>query len=52
MILSQRETTQKTYVILNETQRNIIKLIKNKPSITQKEIAKELDITRDGVNII
>ena len=27
----------------------IIKLIKENPSITQKEIAKELKMTRDGV---
>ena len=43
------KTTQENYAILNETQQNIIKLIKNQPSITQKEIAKELNITRDGV---
>lgn len=53
MIIEQKETTQETtqenYTVLNETQQNIIKLIKNKPSITQKEIAKELNITRDGV---
>ena len=53
MIIAQKETTQETtqenYAVLNETQRNIIKLLKNEPSITQKEIAKELSITRDGV---
>lgn len=53
MIIEQKETTQETtqenYAVLNETQRNIIKLLKNEPSITQKEIAKELSITRDGV---
>lgn len=49
MILSQRETTQENYINLNETQQNIIKLIKIKTSITQKEIAQELNITRDGV---
>lgn len=43
------KTTQENFAMLNETQQNIIKLIKNEPSITQKEIAKELDITRDGV---
>lgn len=43
------KTTQENYTLLNETQQNIIKLIKNQPSITQKEIAKELNITRDGV---
>lgn len=43
------KTTQENYTILNATQQNIIKLIKNQPSITQKEIAKELNITRDGV---
>ena len=43
------KTTQENYTILNETQQNIIKLIKNQPSITQKEIEKESNITRDGV---
>ena len=43
------KTTQENFAMLNETQKNIIKLIKNNPSITQKEIAKELKITRDGV---
>ncbi len=43
------KTTQENYTILNETQQNIINLIKNQPSITQKEIAKKLNITRDGV---
>ena len=44
-----QETTQENYSMLNETQTGIIKLIKENPSITQKEIAKELNITRDGV---
>ena len=44
-----QETTQENFVILNETQQNIIKSIKNNPAITQKEIAKQLNITRDGV---
>ena len=44
-----QETTQENFVTLNETQQNIIKSIKNNPSITQKEIAKQLNITRDGV---
>ena len=44
-----QETTQENFAMLNETQQNIIKLIKNNPSITQKELAKELKITRDGV---
>ncbi len=43
------KTTQENFAMLNEIQQNIINLIKDKPSITQKEIAKELDITRDGV---
>ena len=34
--------------MLNENQVSIIKLIKNNPSITQKDIAKELNMTRDG----
>ena len=44
-----QETTQETYAMLNETQIEIIKLINDNPGITQKEIAKELDITRDGI---
>ena len=44
-----QETTQETYSMLNETQLGIIRLIKDNSSITQKEIAKELDITRDGI---
>lgn len=36
-------------MMLNETQIGIIKLIKDNPAITQKEIAKALDITRDGI---
>ena len=44
-----QETTQENYAILNETQIHIIKLIKENPSIIQKEIAKELEMTRDGV---
>ena len=45
----EKETTQENFVTLNETQQNIIKSIKNNPAITQKEIAKQLNITRDGV---
>lgn len=44
-----QEITQENYAMLNETQIHIIKLIKENPSITQKEIAKELEMTRDGV---
>lgn len=44
-----QETTQENYTMLNETQIGIIKLIKDNPAITQKEIAKALDITRDGI---
>ena len=44
-----QETTQENYDMLNETQIGIIKIIKDNPAITQKEIAKELDITRDGI---
>lgn len=44
-----QETTQENFARLNETQINIIKLIRSNPTITQKEIAKELTMTRDGV---
>jgi len=40
MILNQQETTQE----------KIIKLIKKNPSITQIEMAKQLDLTRDGIS--
>ena len=43
MILNQKETTQET------TQEKIINLIKKNPSITQIEMAKALDLTRDGI---
>ena len=41
-----QETTQEKYKILNESQINIIK---ENPSITQKDIANKLNMTRDGV---
>ena len=44
MILSQKESTQET------TQEKIINLMKKNPSITQMEIAKAIDLTRDGIS--
>lgn len=44
-----QETTQEKYKILNESQINIINIIKENPSITQKDIANKLNMTRDGV---
>ena len=44
MILNQQETTQET------TQEKIINLIKKNPGITQVEMAKALDLTRDGIS--
>ena len=44
MIKTQKETTQET------TQEKLVDLIKNNPSITQEEMAKRLNITRDGVS--
>ena len=44
MILNQQETTQKT------TQEKIINLIKKNSGITQVEMAKALDLTRDGIS--
>lgn len=44
-----KETTQEKYKILNESQINIINIIKENPSITQKDIANKLNMTRDGV---
>lgn len=45
------KTTQKTTqkINLNNNQQKIIKLIENNPSITRKEIAKEINLTEDGV---
>lgn len=42
IVTSNQETTQKT------TQEKIINLIKKNPAITQVEMAKILDLTRDG----
>lgn len=44
-----QEIAQENFVMLNENQVSIIKLIKNNPSINPKDIAKELNMTRDGV---
>lgn len=44
VILEQEETTQET------TQEKILKLIRNNPRITQTEMAKALEITRDGIS--
>ena len=44
IILNQQETTQKT------TQEKIINLIKKNPGITQVEMAKTLDLTRDDIS--
>ena len=44
MTLNQQETTQET------TQEKIINLIKKNPGITQVEMAKTLDLTRDGIS--
>ena len=41
------KTTQK--IKINNNQQKIIKLIENNPSITRKEIAKEINLTEDGV---
>lgn len=47
IILNQQETTQET--TQKTTQEKIINLIKKNPSITQLEMAKVLDLTRDGI---
>ena len=47
MILKQQETTQKT--TQKTTQEKIINLIKKNQSITQAEMAKTLELTRDGI---
>ena len=48
MILNQQETTQET--TQKTTQEKIINLIKKNPGITQIEMAKALDLTRDGIS--
>lgn len=48
MILNQQETTQE--ITQETTQEKIINLIKKNPSITQVEMAKALDLTRDGIS--
>lgn len=44
ILTSAQETAQET------TQEKIINLIKKNPSITQIEMAKELNLTRDGIS--
>ena len=44
ILTSNQETTQET------TQEKIINLIKKNPAITQVEMAKRLDLTRDGIS--
>lgn len=44
ILTSNQETTQKT------TQEKIINLIKKNPSITQVEMAKVLELIRDGIS--
>lgn len=48
MILNQQETTQET--TQKTTQEKIINLIKKNPGITQVEMAKALNLTRDGIS--
>ena len=48
MIFQQEETTQET--THKTTQEKILNLIKKNPSITQVEMAKALDLTRDGIS--
>ncbi len=44
ILTSNKETTQET------TQEKIINLIKKNPSITQEEMAKAINLTRDGIS--
>ena len=48
VILEQEKTTQET--AQETTQEKILKLIRKNPSITQTEMAKALEITRDGIS--
>ncbi len=48
ILTSNKETTQET--TQRTTQEKIINLIKKNPSITQVEMAKALDLTRDGIS--
>lgn len=51
MIVDQNETTQETTqeTAQETTQEKLVNLIKKNPSITQSEMARALDLTRDGV---
>ena len=45
-----QKTTQKTaHESLNETQLKILEILKENPSITQKQMAEIMDLTRDGI---
>ncbi len=48
ILTSNQETTQKT--TQKTTQEKIIDLMKKNPNITQVEMAKALDLTRDGIS--
>ena len=48
IVTSNQETTQET--AQETTQEKIINLIKKNPAITQVEMAKILDLTRDGIS--
>ncbi len=48
MILEQQKTTQET--TQKTTQEKMLNLIKKNPSITQLEMAKALELTRDGIS--
>ena len=48
VIIEQEKTTQET--AQETTQEKILKLIRKNPSITQTEMAKALEITRDGIS--
>ena len=48
IVTSSQETTQET--TQKTTQEKIIDLMKKNPSITQVEMAKILDLTRDGIS--
>lgn len=44
-----QETTQEINSNLNDSQKTILQLMKSNPTITRKELAKQMNITEDGV---
>ena len=48
---SLKTTPKASPISMNETQKRILKMIKNNPKVTQKEIARELNLTVRAVKL-